>query len=134
MALSACGSDEEVPLPATFEIVEGSNIYAATATLCGSTELDEQGRGRYRRWDKSDERIANAPRRYNPATHSTDVIIPPGTYKVPPDLCASEAADMIWWQKALVVLLVMLCVAGGALVGLYVSRRRTRPMLVQGMP
>ena len=89
--ITGCAREEAHRLPMSYQIFAGENLFTATAQLCGSTAPDEQGRGRWRRWLKSDERIARAEVRQHP-TLGTIVVIQPGSYIVPRNLCANEAS------------------------------------------
>lgn len=91
-------------LPRRYTITRGGNLYEATATICGTNATDEAGRGRWRRWRESDERIARALLRSHPHPKwGTIVPIQPGTYSVPHDLCEDEGSFSWWWVAILLV-------------------------------
>ncbi len=92
---TACGGDPEIVLPTEYTIENGGNLYQATADLCGTVAVDEAGRGRWRRWTESDSRIASARVRNDP-DWGTIVLIQPGTYTVPQDLCEDERVWLNW--------------------------------------
>ena len=116
LVLAACAGNEEEALPATYTIAEGGNLFQATADLCGTKALDEQGRGRWRRWASSDERLARAPTRWNKRLGV--VVVPPGTYNIPRNLCAEEGNESIWF-------VAFLFLAGGFIALLLFARKRS---------
>ena len=94
--LTACNQGPEKKLPSAHFIMPEGNLYLATAELCGTVAMDEAERGRWRRWLTADERLAAAPQRQDPRW-GTVVIIQPGIYHVPSDLCEDEG--MALWVK-----------------------------------
>lgn len=120
---AACGGEEEdFNLPPKFQIVKGSNLYEATALLCFTNAVDEQGRGRWRRWLRSDPVLAKAELRQARGI-GTVAIVQPGTYTVPRDLCADEAG-FPWFAVFGISLLFGLVIA----VGVYAWQRAARAM------
>ncbi|MEK7569339.1 MAG: hypothetical protein AAB500_00385 [Patescibacteria group bacterium] len=96
------------PLPQKFFLAQGSDLFTATAELCKSAgALDEQGRGRWRRWGESDPVAARAIAKAKWRRGIGWIVpIPSGTYNVPAKLCAAEAAgSKTLWALAIVALM-----------------------------
>ena len=131
MFATACsGENPNEDLPSTFTILQGGSLFAATVELCGVDAAVQQGRGRWREWRNSDVRIEKA-RMIRDAKWGWKVIIPPGTYDVPRNLCADEAAGFLW----LVFVIIgtgVLAVVGALVIRARREGNRPQPSLARG--
>ncbi|MEK7140761.1 MAG: hypothetical protein AAB815_03175 [Patescibacteria group bacterium] len=128
MAIPACANDDTMTLPASYAIAKGSNLYEATAALCGTNSVDEQNRGRWRRWLSADPILAKAQLRQS-KSWGTIAIVQPGTYNVPQDLCADEA-QFPW--VALIIGAGVLAVVGVLARREWQERNHPQPSLARG--